>query len=458
MVESKEHPNSKFKVKAVRDALFRCACLLDDEELFQDLIYYFHFDINERLCAYQSTSDIELEPTVFQCSETLPLIIALTSVFIHCKSKVISSMFELGVNIISPKDSLPYQLLQCNEVSIHSVWLRKYSTTTSFPRRTDLQLSACNIPVLPTPFLEGLALYNSNAEHPITHLNLEDNLLDTIPSQLGTIPELKDVRFEGNPMTLMNWMTKRDWPSIKDYLVSLESRASRWNVCKIMVLGDNGVGKTSLVDSLKKKGSRRKFTFTSGMTVARNISMKTKNMKSTVKFNFWDLGSEEVFYPTHQILLSRHSIYIITFDIPTAIQQWEDDNFIFAIRIGYWLQLIRPLARISEATPTILVGTRLDQVEVSSETLEEFHQYLKQKFPREVFYFLKQIIFTSSKSGNGILALKDKIMSLADTPGFLSMIPKSWVCLHDLLDSIQSKANLPSKIKKNISATVPSIF
>ena len=449
--------SKKFRVKAVRDALFRCACILDDIELFRDLIYYFKFDLDERLCPYIPSSDIDIEPTIFQQTAVLPLVIALTSVYIHNKTKVISEMFALNVRLIRPADNLPNLLLQCNSKLVHYNWLRHYSETKN--RQVILDLSGSHLAVIPSNFLEALKTYNENAEFPITNIDLEDNLLDSLPPRLASIPEVKEVTFRGNPMTLMDWSIDSDWNSIKDYLISLESRASQWNMCKILVLGQADCGKSTLIECLKRKKSisQCKFSYsTRGISISSGICLDRVANESKVRFNIWDIGKEETLYPTHQLLLSNQAVYIISFDLPSYINQWESERFEFLSKISYWLQLIRQLSKESDTTPTYLVGTRLDLCETSENNINEFMSFLRKKFPREMYYYLKDILFTSCKTGLGLEELKQKIISTVESPGFLQVIPKSWVCLHDLLSSFQTKG-FGSAIWKKSQAVISQL-
>lgn len=49
----------------------------------------------------------------------------------------------------------------------------------------------------------------------------------------------------------------------------------------------------------------------------------------------WDLGGQEVFYPTHQFFLTANCIYFVVFDISSP----------GISRIEYWMRQIKSLSR-----------------------------------------------------------------------------------------------------------------
>jgi serine/threonine protein kinase len=95
-------------------------------------------------------------------------------------------------------------------------------------------------------------------------------------------------------------------------------------------------------------------------------------------------------------------------------------------------------------TPTVLVGTHLDQCSSDADLLS-FEEAVAGMFPKSSFYFLKERLFVSCKSGEGIADLKKRITRLAEKSDFLPMVPKSWVRLHDLLETKAGRAGASSR-------------
>ena len=441
------------KIKSIRDSLFRCACLLDDVTLLQDIINYLQFDINERLCGF-SSEGLDLDPSLFQETQTLPIVTALAGVSITGKKGIINELFSKHVNINNPKEGVPFMLLHCENLEIQYDWIREYAHTSKF-RNTTLNLSNCRIPELPQHFVEGLRIYNATSDKPIQTLDLQDNLLDTFPQNLAKVPELKEVKVEGNPMALIDFVIKHDWNSIKDYLTNLDTRASRWNSTRIFLLGDSCSGKTTLAECLRKSKntSQGKLSFlTHGISITDNVRLDKKSKKqSNLIFQIWDFGEQEINYPTHEFFLSERVIYLIVFNFINYYKAWEEGDYLFIKKLSYWLQLIREYSH-GINTPTILVGTHLDQLNISIEKQNEFLEYLKQTFPKEIYYFISEIAFIGCKNGLYVGQLKEKIIKLTLTPGYLTMIPKTWIQFHDLLINIRSSSNMQKKRSGTVTA------
>ena len=186
---------------------------------------------------------------------------------------------------------------------------------------------------------------------------------------------------------------------IVGYLRSILEDAKPYARMKLMVVGVQGIGKTTLLENLRAEGgsykrskqaehwARRMGNKSMAMKSGRGVSMstvgvdigdwtyekKTKSQQShgPVTFRTWDFGGQQEYYTTHQYFLSRRSLYLVLWKIVDGekgineIQQW----------------LINIQARAPNS-PVIIIGTHQDAV--SSQFPPSFSDYLQSKI-RERF-------------------------------------------------------------------------
>ena len=94
----------------------------------------------------------------------------------------------------------------------------------------------CGIKVIPISILAWLV------QHSPKELNLSNNKLESLPVELR---HLKKVILSGNPLqSLPQILHDMKWPKIKRYLDSLTSKSAHWDVRKLLIVGEEGVGKS----------------------------------------------------------------------------------------------------------------------------------------------------------------------------------------------------------------------
>ena len=164
------------------------------------------------------------------------------------------------------------------------------------------------------------------------------------------------------------------------YLRSVLEDAKPYARMKLMVVGVQGIGKTTLLELLRgevgsykrtkqsehwaRRIGNKHMTMKSGKGV--NISTvgvdigdwtyekkdKTKNWYGPVVFRTWDFGGQQEYYTTHQYFLSRRSLYLVVWNITDGEKGINE--------IQQWLVNIQARAPNS---PVIIIGTHYDIVE-----------------------------------------------------------------------------------------------
>ncbi|MCA1670976.1 MAG: GTPase, partial [Actinobacteria bacterium] len=206
----------------------------------------------------------------------------------------------------------------------------------------------------------------------LTTLYLYDNQLTTLPDTLGNLTNLTELSLHGNQLTtLPDWLadlTALDYLSVTEnplvspppeilaggspsILAFIRARAEdsslQW-VSKLLVVGEGGVGKTSLIKALADERHDPREPSTHGLKI-RNLYLDHPT-KSSVQMllNAWDFGGQEIYHATHQFFLTNRSLFLLLWNSRLG---WEQG------KLRYWLDIIT--ARAPES-PIIVVATHIE--------------------------------------------------------------------------------------------------
>lgn len=183
------------------------------------------------------------------------------------------------------------------------------------------------------------------------------------------------------------------------------------NEAKVLLVGQGGVGKTSIVNRLKSS----KFDAAEPITKGINIEeLKVNIDKEEYKLKVWDFGGQAIMHSTHQFFLTQRSVYILVIDARLG----ERENF-----LEYWLKLIESFGGDS---PILLVINKIDQ-----HILVINKKGIKNKYRNIV-----SIIETSCKTGEGIEKLKSDInKAVVSLPHIHNYLPESWLRVREKIES-----------------------
>ncbi len=144
------------------------------------------------------------------------------------------------------------------------------------------------------------------------YLNLKNNKISELPVEVSNWKgDLLDI-FQGNPIEIPPMEIMRQGKkAVKAYLESLEGKKRVLNEVKMLLVGDGGAGKTSLV----KRLIGEKFDKNEPQTHGININhWKVESEQAKIKINTWDFGGQEIMHATHQFFLSKRSLYVLVLD------------------------------------------------------------------------------------------------------------------------------------------------
>ncbi|MCI0476599.1 MAG: ADP-ribosylation factor-like protein, partial [Anaerolineales bacterium] len=132
------------------------------------------------------------------------------------------------------------------------------------------------------------------------------------------------------------------------YLRSLKKETEPLYEAKLVIVGEGGVGKTTLLKALTKKQPRAGEPTTHGVKIEVQALLLPHPEKQGVEiqFNAWDFGGQDVYRVTHQFFFSRRSIYLLV---------WEPRKGVQASQVEDWLKIIR--LRVGDDARVIIVST-----------------------------------------------------------------------------------------------------
>ncbi|WP_427158347.1 COR domain-containing protein [Aliinostoc sp. HNIBRCY26] len=256
-------------------------------------------------------------------------------------------------------------------------------------------------------------------------LALEDNNLINLPSEIQKLTKLEklDLRGEGNaqlqiPPEILDesWDNLGEPAKILSYYFSLQAGQEKpLNEAKVLLVGQGGVGKTSLVKRLIHNLFDPHENKTEGINI-QNWQVTINHQP--IRLNVWDFGGQEIMHATHQFFLTKRSLYLLVLDARVDERQNE---------LEYWLKIIHSFGGDS---PIIIVGNKIDQQSLD----------IDQKGLRNKYHNIKDIVSVSCATGRGIPKLQSIITrELAKIEHIHDPLPLSWFQVKTRLEAMKHK-------------------
>ena len=240
----------------------------------------------------------------------------------------------------------------------------------------------------------------------LQRMYLFNNQLSELPAEIGQLTNLQTLTLDNNPLKspppeVVNQGTQ----AILAYLRDLPTAEKQW-VSKLILVGEGGVGKTSLVRRLKDNSFDPKEPTTHGIRVEDVPMAHPSEPAVTMHLNAWDFGGQQIYHATHQFFLSERSLYLVVWN---ARFGWEQG------KLDYWLDNIK--ARVPES-PVLIVATHSDE-RMAAIPFED----LQGKYPQ-----VKGQHSVSNRSGEGIKELTKSVReTAAGLPLMGGLWPSNWL-------------------------------
>ena len=154
----------------------------------------------------------------------------------------------------------------------------------------------------------------------LSHNRLTD---DSVRRLAEGLPSLRTISFYGNESLSVpkELLVSFDAVAIRDYFRRAQSEGKRkLNEAKLIVVGNEAVGKTALVNYLIKNEPCRDTDKTPGLHIQERIEVTCWDTHHTtpnteeLRLNVWDFGGQEVTRETHKLFLTARSLYLIVLE------------------------------------------------------------------------------------------------------------------------------------------------
>ena len=199
----------------------------------------------------------------------------------------------------------------------------------------------------------------------LEELSISRNKISNMPSSIATLQKLKLVSFRLNPLLNVPPDFPEEATVLREYLRYLQEDPVPNKSIKLVLVGQEGVGKSTLLKAIKRtfwfvpnKANTKK---TNGIEV-RDIVF------DDITLHCFDCGGDVDFTETHNFFLTPDAVYLVCFDLSEYLRATvERDSFLLG-RLQVWLHYIYckvPSARI------IIVGTHVDYPGLTQTILAE---------------------------------------------------------------------------------------
>ncbi len=161
--------------------------------------------------------------------------------------------------------------------------------------------------------------------------------------------ELHKARFDDLPDFLCGEERENVLVKIREHYEAIESQgAAALPECKIVIIGNGGVGKTSLVRALKGLPHREQNDATEGIRLwtwdADGFVPFPIWSTEKVQLNVWDFGGQDLYHNTHRLFLESRAIFLLVWRQPRSDgspfrkeEQYRNDP----VRgLNYWLDQV----------------------------------------------------------------------------------------------------------------------
>lgn len=354
----------------------------------------------------------------------------------------------LGKNKFSIFPKVIFNLVNLRQLNLNTNCIELIPSDIAYLKNlTVLDVSFNHLSALPTEVFELKKLIILEANHNsinfipevtksnamLEFLNFSNNRIEKLPDSLLKLESLFMFDIEDNSLPIPDLSFHDLEPSekIQTLLAIQNSKSSPLKQAKVLVVGDERVGKTSIINRMLGNQHNENQTSTQGIDIS---SLDFNEYKAHI----WDFAGQELTHQTHQFFLTERSLYIYVIDA-----QKEDNQ----ARDLHWFNTIKSY---SENSPIIVVVNHCDQ--------NLNYQFDLQRYQNT--FQVVDVIYTSAcnlnslsedvkhKIGDSIDKLNQSISrQIPKLPGIERQIPESWHIVKSAMETFKETHNV---IEKNI--------
>jgi len=154
---------------------------------------------------------------------------------------------------------------------------------------------------------------------------------------------------------------------------------------KLVLLGDGGVGKTSLINSMLGKAIPKMYVPTIGSNIARK-ELKVKGF--LVRIYLWDIGGQLSFNPLNPVFFTNVDAAFLVFDLSQPKETFAELEKIY----------LPNLSKHSEECMTFVIGNKLDLISQKTTLKNIVEKYSLEGLP---------LVLTSAKTNENVVGALD---------------------------------------------------
>jgi len=255
----------------------------------------------------------------------------------------------------------------------------------------------------------------------LKRVDLSNNRIEYIPDKLTGLKRLKSFNISGNsPVNVPQHIIQKGSESLFDYLEKDKIRL--WH-SKMVIVGQGGVGKSCLLDSLAGLPFDAQKGSTHGMQVE-TLKLKHPTEENTeMNLNVWDFGGQEIYHATHQFYLTNNSFFLLVWSARLGYE---------AGKLYYWLDTIEALAPNS---PIYIVATNTNDRRADLPVKDILYKYEKAKKGKIIKFFE-----VDNADGKGIAELRKSIKHHCVKLKYMGAErPKTWVRAAEKIKSLSER-------------------
>jgi len=263
-------------------------------------------------------------------------------------------------------------------------------------------------------------------------LGLKNNKLTHLPLELGLLRQDLQLIADENPLTSPppEIVSQGGQASLVYLQERLQGSKPQW-VSKLLVVGEGGVGKTSLLRALRGESFNREESTTHGIEIGYLTLPHPDRDDVAMKLNTWDFGGQEIYHATHQFFLTNRSLFLLVWNARHGFEQGK---------LYYWLDTIQALAPDS---PVLLVATWIDERDADLPFVE-----LQRRYPQVVKH-----VSVSNRTSKGIDELRHAIQGMAvGLPLMGEAWPATWIAAADTIRSRTERSIAPSELRRMLQS------
>jgi C-terminal of Roc, COR, domain/Ras of Complex, Roc, domain of DAPkinase/Leucine rich repeat len=163
-------------------------------------------------------------------------------------------------------------------------------------------------------------------------LNLGGNKLTDLPPWIAQLPDLSELFTWSNPFNPeLRSACNEGLDALRHYLLARTDGEIILNEAKLILVGEGGVGKSSLLGALRGDPWQDGRVTTHGVEI-KPVALTHPETNTTITLNAWDFGGQPLYRPTHQLFFTAPAVYLVVWDPRRGPKQSAVDEWIKIVK------------------------------------------------------------------------------------------------------------------------------